>query len=99
MININGGELNIKSTGTGGKGLNCDDEININDGVVRIITTGKRQKDSKGSVSPKGIKADGKITVSGGQTQVRLEGTGDGTEGIESKSEIHIEAGTVGDPH
>lgn len=95
VININGGELNIKSTGTGGKGLNCDDEININDGVVRIITTGKRQKDSKGSVSPKGIKADGKITVSGGQTQVRLEGMGDGTEGIESKSEIHIEAGTV----
>ena len=95
VININGGELNIKSTGTGGKGLNCDDEININDGVVRIITTGKRQKDSKGSVSPKGIKADGKITVSGGQTQVRLEGTGDGTEGIESKSDIHIEAGTV----
>ena len=95
VININGGELNIKSTGTGGKGLNCDDEININDGVVRIITTGKRQKDSKGSVSPKGIKADGKITVSGGQTQVRLEGTGDGTEGIESKNEIHIEAGTV----
>ena len=95
VININGGELNIKSTGTGGKGLNCDDEININDGVVRIITTGKRQKDSKGSVSPKGIKADGKINVSGGQTQVRLEGTGDGTEGIESKSEIHIEAGNV----
>lgn len=95
VINVNGGELNIKSTGTGGKGLNCDDEININDGVVRIITTGKRQKDSKGSVSPKGIKADGKINVSGGQTQVRLEGTGDGTEGIESKSEIHIEAGTV----
>ncbi len=95
VININGGELNIKSTGTGGKGLNCDDEININDGVVRIITTGKRQKDSKGSASPKGIKADGKINVSGGQTQVRLEGTGDGTEGIESKSEIHIEAGTV----
>ncbi|MBR1504243.1 MAG: carbohydrate-binding domain-containing protein [Prevotella sp.] len=95
VININGGEVNIKSTGTGGKGLNCDDAININDGVVRIITTGKRQKDSKGSVSPKGIKADGNITVNGGQTQVRLEGSGDGTEGIESKSEIHIEAGTV----
>ena len=95
IININGGELNIKSTGTGGKGLNCDDKININDGVVRIITTGKRQKDSKGSVSPKGIKADGNITVNGGQTQVRLEGTGDGTEAIESKAEIHIEAGTV----
>jgi len=95
VITINGGELNIKSTGTGGKGLNCDDKININDGVVRIITTGKRQKDSKGSVSPKGIKADGDITVKGGQVQVRCEGSGDGTEGIESKGEIHIEAGTV----
>lgn len=95
VININGGEVNIKSTGTGGKGLNCDDKININDGIVRIITTGKRQKDSKGSVSPKGIKADSNLTINGGQTQVRLEGTGDGTEGIESKGEIHIEAGTV----
>lgn len=95
LVTINGGELNIKSTGTGGKGINSDDQIVINDGVVRIITTGKRQKDSKGSVSPKGIKADGNITINGGQTQVRLEGSGDGTEAIESKGEIHIEAGTV----
>ena len=95
LITINGGELNIKSTGIGGKGMNCDDQIVINDGVIRIITTGTRKKDSQGSVSPKGIKADGNITVNGGQTQVRLEGTGDGTEAIESKAEIHIEAGTV----
>ena len=95
LVTINGGELNIKSTGTGGKGINSDDRVVINDGVVRIITTGKRQKDSKGSVSPKGIKADGNITINGGQTQVRLEGSGDGTEAIESKGEIHIEAGTV----
>ncbi len=95
LVTINGGELNIKSTGIGGKGINCDDQIVINDGVVRIVTTGKRQKDSKGSVSPKGIKADGNITFNGGQTQVRLEGSGDGTEAIESKKEIHIEAGTV----
>ena len=95
IVNINGGELNIKSTGIGGKGINCDDKININDGVIRIITTGKRQKDSQGSVSPKGIKADGNITIKGGQTQIRLEGTGDGTEALESKGEIHIEAGTL----
>ena len=95
VVTINGGELNIMSTGTGGKGINSDDKININDGVIRIITIGKRQKDSKGSVSPKGIKANGNLTINGGQVQVRLEGTGDGTEAIESKGEIHIEAGTV----
>ena len=95
LITINGGELNIKSTGIGGKGMNSDDQIVINDGVIRIITTCTRKKDSQGSVSPKGIKADGNITINGGQTQVRLEGTGDGTEAIESKAEIHIEAGTV----
>ena len=95
LITINGGELNIKSTGVGGKGLNCDKQIVINDGVTRIITTGKRQKDSRGSVSPKGIKADGNITINGGQTQIRLEGSGDGTEALESKGEIHIEAGTL----
>ena len=95
LITINGGELNLKSTGTGGKGMNCDGEIVVNNGLVRVITTGKRQKDSKGSTSPKGIKADGNITFNGGETQVRCEGSGDGTEGIESKAEIHIEAGTV----
>ncbi len=95
LITVNGGELNVKSTGTGGKGLNSDRQIAINDGIVRIITTGRRQKDSKGSVSPKGIKADGDITIRGGQTQIRLEGTGDGTEALESKGEIHVEAGTL----
>ena len=95
LITVNGGELNIKSTGIGGKGLNCDDQIIINDGTIHIITTGTLKKDSQGSVSPKGIKADGNITIKGGQTQVRLEGSGDGTEAIESKGEIHIEAGTV----
>ena len=95
LITVNGGELNVKSTGTGGKGLNSDRQIAINDGIVRIITTGRRQKDSKGSVSPKGIKAGGDITIRGGQTQIRLEGTGDGTEALESKGEIHVEAGTL----
>ena len=95
LITVNGGELNVKSTGIGGKGLNSDQQIVINDGVIRIITTGTRKKDGQGSVSPKGIKADGNITINGGQTQVRLEGTGDGTEAIESKAQIHIEAGTV----
>ena len=71
IVTINGGELNIKSTGIGGKGINSDDQIVVNDGTLRIITTGKRQKDSKGSVSPKGIKADGNITFNGARARAR----------------------------
>ena len=92
---ISGGELNIRSTGTGGKGISSDGTVTINDGLLRIITEGKRQKDSRGSTSPKGIKADGDITINGGQTQVRCQGQGDGTEGIESKGVMTINSGTV----
>ena len=92
---IDGGELNIRSTGTGGKGINTDGTVTINGGLVRVVTEGRRQKDSNGSVSPKGIKADVSIAVNGGQTQVRCSGQGDGAEGIESKGAITIAGGTV----
>ena len=94
-VTIGGGELNIRSTGKGGKGVNSDAAVTINGGRVRIITEGTRQKDTQGSVSPKGIKAEGDITISGGQTQVRCSGRSDGSEGIESKSAISIGGGTV----
>ena len=43
--------------------------------------------------SPKGIKVDGKITISGGVVSVKT--TGAGGEGIESKDEIEISGGQV----
>ncbi len=93
-IVINDGEIYVKSTGIGGKGLNCDTEIAINGGTIGVITTGSRKKDNSGSVSPKGIKCDGNITISGGHIKVRCTG-GEGSEGIESKALLTIEGGTV----
>ncbi|MCR4994380.1 MAG: carbohydrate-binding domain-containing protein [Bacteroidales bacterium] len=92
-INIQGGVVQAQSTGTGGKGFNADGTINISGGTVQIATTGKRAGSGNTTSSPKGIKCDGNLNISGGNTAVKLSGTGDGTEGIESKSEIYITGG------
>ena len=39
-ININGGEITLKSTGSGGAGMKCDGTLTINDGTIDITTTG-----------------------------------------------------------
>ncbi|MBR1804260.1 MAG: carbohydrate-binding domain-containing protein, partial [Muribaculaceae bacterium] len=93
-VYINGGEINLRSSGTGGKGISCDGALAITDGVVRVITTGTKRKQGSYSTSPKGIKADGAITITGGRVQVRTTG-GEGSEGIESKDVMSISGGTV----
>ena len=40
ILTINGGEIYLKSTGSGGKGLKADWEAYINGGKIRIITEG-----------------------------------------------------------
>ena len=37
---INGGELRLKSTGSGGKGINVDMEAFFNGGSVYVVTSG-----------------------------------------------------------
>lgn len=91
---MNGGELYIKSTGAGGKGISSDQAILINDGTIKVITTGSQYTYGQLDTSPKGIKADGDLTINGGAIAVRTTG-GEGSEGIESKSNLSITAGTV----
>ena len=43
--------------------------------------------------SPKGMKVDGDVTINGGSINVTT--TGNGGEGIESKSEMTVNAGTI----
>ncbi len=93
-ITISGGTLLCKSTGTGGKGISCDQDIVINDGVVKVITTGKTYTYGNVDSKPKGIKSDGNLTIKGGSITVRATGDS-GSEGIESKSVLTIEGGST----
>lgn len=61
LFTVTDGILNLKSEGEGGKGINCDKNILISGGEVNVVALGKKTVSS-----PKGIKADGDITFTGG---------------------------------
>lgn len=104
---ITGGELRLKNTGQGGKGISCDQNIQIEGGDLYIITTGAmygtsndnrpgwggNNSSSDNSVSPKGIKGDQNVTISGGNIYIRTSGTN--AEGIESKATLSFTGGNT----
>lgn len=109
-MTISGGELELTATGGGGKGINCDGNLTVDGGKISITTSGgivayvnnalstdyrgnTDRLDSDMKSSPKGIKADGDININGGEITVTT--TGNGAEGIESKSVLTISDGTV----
>ena len=92
-LTVNGGELRLKSTGSGGKGINADMDASFTGGSVYVVTTGGQYKSNNDTSSPKGIKVDGNITVSGGRIWVRT--TGYNGEGIETKAQMDITGGEV----
>ena len=84
---ITGGELRILCSGTGGKGISCDQQASFSGGATAIITTGKNSSNT----SAKGVKADGNLTISAGKIKVRCANS----EAIESKAAIVISGGIV----
>lgn len=97
-IMIYGGEILCVSTGEGGKGLNSDGGITMNDGTVNVVTYGGKYVYNAAldlDSSPKGVKADGDITINGGQLNIQVTGRSDGSEGLESKSKITVNGGEV----
>ncbi len=108
-VTIDGGTFDLKATGNGDKGMSIDGWLIINDGNIKVTTTGSRygQSSSGGGwpggggssnsdmrSSPKGIKVDGNITINGGTITVSATG-GEGAEGIESKIIMTINGGYV----
>ena len=90
---ITGGELWLKSTGSGGKGIKADTEGSFAGGSTYVITEGSQYKTGSYTASPKGIKVDGALSITDGLIWVRTNGTKG--EGIEGKSTIEISGGEV----
>jgi len=120
---IDGGTFNLTATGAGGKGMNFNGTLTINDGNITVKTTGAKygssgssggpggggpgggwpgwnpggeqgDTNSDGSSSPKGIRAEGNVTINGGAITVSATG-GEGAEGIESKAIMYIKGGYI----
>ena len=87
------GEVRLKSTGSGGKGLKVDMGADINGGSLYVITEGGQFKSNNDTSSPKGIKVDGNLTINGGTVMVRTKGYNG--EGIESKGVLTVTDGNV----
>lgn len=95
IVVISGGELLVKSTGKGGKGISTDQSFTITGGTVKSVTTGSTYSYSNSLDSKaKGIKADGNMTVKGGLILAKTTG-GDGCEGIETKGTYTQDAGSI----
>lgn len=109
-VQISGGTIALSSSGGGGKGISCDGEFVADGGTICITTTGGMyayvngteypnysgntdRLSSNQKSSPKGIKADGNVNINGGSITVNV--SGNGGEGIESKSVMTITDGTI----
>ena len=96
------GTLVISNTGTGGKGISGDADGYFAGGSVTVVTTGANygqsnngrpgsSSSSDDSVSAKGIKFDGNLTISGGTISISCKSH----EGLEAKGTLDITGGVI----
>ena len=81
-IYISGGTLNVTVTAAAAKGIKCDGDLYITDGIITATTSGGGVWDStdKTVKACAGLSSDGNIAISGGT--LVLKSTGAGGKGI-----------------
>ena len=77
---MTGGTLSITSTGDGGKGINCSQNVEFKGGTLTVTTTG-----SNDVGKPKGVKSDTGIIVSGGSFSVSVSKSWACDNGVDSE--------------
>lgn len=109
-VTIGGGTLNLRATGSGGKGINCDGVFTMNGGDLNIITTGgmfayvnNREYDGYTGNTDR-LDSNAKSSPKGikADTEVVINGgnvnvctSGNGGEGIESKGTLTVNDGKI----
>lgn len=90
---MQGGSVTITSSGSGGKGINIDGTLTVDDGIISVTTTGDQFKYQNDDTAAKAIKSDGSLTVNGGTITIKTSKTE--AEGLESKDILTINGGTI----
>ncbi len=106
-VAISGGTMTFTNSGQGGRAINTDGTLDITGGTITAQAKGSNYGSSSGGGNrpggwggsstssnhkyAKGVKADGAITISGGDITISSASH----EGLESKSTIDITGGTV----
>ena len=92
LLTINAGTITINSSGDGGKGINCDENVDMYGGTLTVTTTG-----SNNIGKPKGVKSSTGIIVRGGSFTVKVSKSwacDDGTDSEDPTQRVTI----VGSP-
>ena len=92
---INGGIINIETSGTGAKGINCEKDIIINGGRTNIVCTGNGEWDTEDQETKAAtcIKCDSIMTIKGGEINVKA--TGSGGKGLKADWEAYVSGGKI----
>ncbi len=87
-VNISGGTISIKQSGTAGKSVSTDYDINITGGSLSITNGAAGQTNGSTNYTAKGLTADRNVNIKAGTVSISMSGSGG--KGIKADNNIYI---------